>query len=486
MRKGTGAGEMTEDTKKTEQSGETFEKISEIETTAEKSFAWHERPGALMRLTPPWQKMEVETSGHGIAVGTRVKMRNRFFGFSVTLEAEHIDYQKGRLFQDTLIKSPFSSWVHTHLFSETDGDRSVLTDRIRFRLPWYFPWFVKKMIFKELKRIFRHRHDIFMADIRRHNQAEKPLTILISGASGLLGSALIPFFTTGGHRVFPLVRREPDYEKNERYWNPETGEIDLSGIGPIDVVINLNGAPIAEKRWTVERRKVILESRIRTTAFLAETIAALPEKPELFISASAIGYYGDCGQREINESEGPGDLFIADVCRRWEEAAQKASAVGIRTVLGRIGVVLTADGGALEQMLPAFSKGVGARLGNGRQMMSWVSLEDTIGAIWHIIMNRSVTGPVNIVSPEPVSNKVFTKILGKVLKRPSFFVLPAFMVRMLWGEMGEEVLLSSANVDPGKLRRSGYEFCHTDLETALRAEMGLFKDDENRTTNGHE
>jgi len=453
----------------------TFIEKSVIETTAEESFTWHERPGALQRLTPPWQSMKVTSQTSGIKTGTKVRMINYFFGVPVTLEAEHIAYNKGRFFQDTLIKSPFASWVHSHSFFKSENDTSILEDKINYKLPFYFPWFMKGLIRNELKRIFRYRHDVFINDIKRHKQSEKPLTVLLSGASGLLGSALVPFFTTGGHHVYTLVRREPDLSKNEILWDPASGTLDLSTIEHIDVVINLNGAPLAEGRWTDKRKQLIIKSRTTSTALLAKKIAERDQKPELFLSASAIGYYGDCGDREITENDKPGTIFISDVCNQWEDAAEKAVAAGVRTVFGRIGVVLTSGGGALSQMLPAFKAGAGAKISNGNQQMSWISLEDTIGAIWHLIMNQEIEGPVNIVAPSPVTNKTFTKILGRVLGRPAFFRIPSILVKIIWGQMGQEILLAGTKVKPEKLLKTGFKFNHESLEEALRAVMGRMK-----------
>ncbi len=260
----------------------TFIQKSVISTTAKDSFSWHERPGALQRLTPPWQNMRVTSQTGDIKTGTRVRMVNIFFGVPITLEAKHIAYEKGKFFQDTLIKSPFASWVHSHSFFESENGTSILEDKINYRLPVYFPLFMKTLINKELKRIFRYRHDVFINDIKRHKLSDKPLTILLSGASGLLGSALIPFFTTGGHNVYTLVRRKPDPVKNELFWDPASNELDLSCIDHIDVVINLNGAPLADGRWTEKRKEVIIKSRTASTALLAEKIAERDQKPELF------------------------------------------------------------------------------------------------------------------------------------------------------------------------------------------------------------
>jgi hypothetical protein len=254
------------------------------------------------------------------------------------------------------------------------------------------------------------------------------------------------------------------------------GELDLKDAGKIDVVINLNGSPLADKKWTEQRKKEIIDSRTLSTRLLAEKISELADKPALFFSASAIGYYGECGDKWVTENDSPGDLFISDVCKQWEAATHSAEAHGIRTVHGRIGVVLTPNGGAIERMIPGFYLGLGARLSSGRQHMSFISMEDTVGAIWHIIMTKTLSGAVNIVAPAPVTNRAFTKIFGKVLCRPARFIIPKTVIRLLWGKMGEEILLSGAKVKPEKLLTSGYDFCHETLEEALRMMLGKFRD----------
>ncbi len=388
------------------------------------------------------------------------------------MEAEHLDYKKGSFFQDTLTKSPFSSWIHNHSFFAKGKEVSELEDKIEYSLPWYFPGFLKIKVKKELRRIFNYRHAVFRKDIERQAMSDKPLTILLSGVSGLLGAALIPFFTTGGHKVLTLVRCTADPLKNEISWDPLKGELDLDDIGKIDVVINLNGSPIAEGRWTEQRKKRIVESRTASTLLLAEKISELKEKPDLFFSASAIGYYGDSGSDAIDEKGRVGDMYISDVCKIWEESAGKAVKTGIRTVFGRIGIVLTPQGGALEKMLPSFYFGLGGRLSKGDQYMSWISLEDIVGAIWHIIMNNEISGPVNLSGPTPVTNKEFAKTIGKVLSRPAFMLIPGWLIYLIWGKMGEELLLSGSKAKPSVLLDSGFNFCHATLEEALRAELG--------------
>jgi uncharacterized protein (TIGR01777 family) len=279
------------------------------------------------------------------------------------------------------------------------------------------------------------------------------MKILISGSSGLIGSALRNDLEEGGHEIVALTRSFED-------------PIDFSGV---HAVVHLAGENIAAGRWTSEKKRRIRESRVKGTAQLANQIALSQEKPSVFICASAIGYYGDRGTENLDESSGIGSGFLPQVCKEWEEAARPAEDAGIRTVRLRTGMVLSCDGGALHKMITPFKLGGGGILGNGAQYMSWISLDDEVAIIRYLIENHSVSGPVNVVSPNPVTNREFTKTLGKVLKRPTILPMPAFAARILFGEMADALLLSSTKVYPRTLLQSGYEFKHSTLESALRS-----------------
>ena len=279
------------------------------------------------------------------------------------------------------------------------------------------------------------------------------MKIFISGSSGLIGSALADSLKTEGHEVVALPRT---YEK----------PIDFAGA---DAVVHLAGENIAAGRWTAEKKRRIEESRVKGTRHLAEQLAATKEKPSVFICASAIGYYGDRGSENLDESSAPGTGFLPDVCKKWEDATRPAEDDGIRTVRIRTGIVLSTEGGALKKMLPPFKLGGGGVLGNGMHYMSWISLEDEVAIIRYLIDNPNINGSVNLVSPNPVTNAEFTKTLGKIIKRPTIIPMPAFAARLLFGEMADALLLSSARVFPNKLISSGYEFKHPTLESALRS-----------------
>jgi uncharacterized protein len=293
--------------------------------------------------------------------------------------------------------------------------------------------------------------------------------ILVSGSSGLVGTALVPSLASAGHQAVCLVRREPKPGEAAVRWDPSEGSLDPTRLEGIDGVVHLSGENIAAGRWTTARKELIRSSRVGSTHFLSESLARLDRPPRALICASAIGYYGDRGDETLREESPPGSGFLSDLCQAWEAAAEPAARKGIRVVHLRFGVILSAAGGALAKMLPPFRLGAGGVLGSGRQFMSWITLEDAVGAIQHVLITEALRGPVNVVSPHPVTNREFTKTLGRVLSRPTLLPMPAAMARLLFGEMADALLLSSARVQPARLLAAGYRFRHADLETALRA-----------------
>lgn len=277
------------------------------------------------------------------------------------------------------------------------------------------------------------------------------MKLLLSGSHGLIGSALSAELTSDGHEVIPLGR---DFSV----------PIDFSGV---HAVIHLAGESIADGRWNASKKKRIEESRVAGTTHLSEQIQNSPNKPDIFISSSAIGYYGDRGTETIDECCSAGSGFLSNVCVKWEASTKAAEISGVRTIKLRTGIVLSTEGGALQKMLPPFKLGGGGILGSGGQFMSWISIEDVVGIIRFLIKSEAISGPVNLVSPNPVTNREFTKTLGCVLRRPTFMPLPAFAAKMMFGEMAEALLLSSTRVIPGKLVDAGYRFKHADLRIAL-------------------
>jgi uncharacterized protein len=294
------------------------------------------------------------------------------------------------------------------------------------------------------------------------------MKILITGASGLIGKALQESFKQKGHQMLLASRSEA---KDDRHiqWSVETGfrDEDLSRLEGLDAVVHLAGENVSGLRWTDEKKKAIRDSRVFGTRSMIETFDKLAEKPKVFISGSAIGFYGDRGDEELTESSSAGKTFLADVCREWESESRRAEDLGIRTVLLRTGIVLSKDGGALATMLTPFKFGVGGVVGDGKQWMSWISLDDVVGIVNFVLENETVRGAVNVVAPNPVSNEQFTKSLGTVLYRPTFLPLPEFAVHMVFGEMGDALLLDSTKVIPKRLTDTGYQFKFTNLREAL-------------------
>ena len=298
------------------------------------------------------------------------------------------------------------------------------------------------------------------------------MKILVSGSRGFIGSTLIPFLTSQGHDVVRLVRSSSTSNAKDVSWNPETSIIDKAGLEGIDAIIHLAGEPIAKGRWTAEKKAKIRDSRVKGTGLLAKTVLQLNHPPKIAVCASAIGIYGNQADEILTEESVPGTGFLAEVGQQWESAANPMKQRGIRLVYARTGIVLAPSGGALALMLPIFKMGLGGNLGSGKQFMSWISLEDEIGAFHHALVTNSLEGPVNFTAPRPVTNTEFTKTLGRALHRPTIFPLPAFAARIMFGELADEALLASARVEPTKLLSSGYKFRHPDLETALQSMLG--------------
>jgi uncharacterized protein (TIGR01777 family) len=296
------------------------------------------------------------------------------------------------------------------------------------------------------------------------------MKVLIAGASGLVGSALIPALEAGGAEITRLVRSSA--RAGEIEWHPNNDQIDAAKLEGFDAVINLAGENIAAGRWTDDQKRKIRDSRVNGTHLLSEAIAKLSTRPAVFICASATGIYGDRGDETLDEQSDSGGGFLAGVCREWEHATEPAVQAGIRTVNLRFAPILAREGGMLAKLLTPFKMGMGGKVGSGKQYISWIAIEDAVDAIKLALNNESFRGPVNIVSPNPVTNEVFTKALGHVLSRPTALAMPAFAVRLAFGEMADEMLLVSQRVIPKKLTDAGYEFQQPELEGALRKHLG--------------
>lgn len=296
------------------------------------------------------------------------------------------------------------------------------------------------------------------------------MRVLIAGASGLVGSALIPALEAEGNEVTRLVRTSAGTGEIE--WHPNNDQLDPAKLEGFDAIINLAGENIAGGRWTDDQKRKIRDSRVNGTHLLSEAIAKLSTRPRVFVCASATGIYGDRGDEILDEQSDSGGGFLAGVCREWEQATEPAVQVGVRTVNLRFGPILARAGGMLAKLLTPFKMGMGGKVGSGKQYISWVAIDDAVGAIKIALSDGSIRGPLNVVSPNPVTNEVFTKTLGHVLSRPTALAIPAFAARLAFGEMADEMLLTSQRVVPKRLTEAGYEFQQPELEGALRKHLG--------------
>jgi uncharacterized protein (TIGR01777 family) len=298
------------------------------------------------------------------------------------------------------------------------------------------------------------------------------VNVAVSGASGLIGAALIASLEADGHRAIPLVRRAPRPGEDALRWDPASGAIMPAGPSVGDAIVHLAGESLMGLRWTAEKKRRIRESRTIATRLLVQTLTRLAKPPAVLVCASGVGYYGSRGDEVLSEESRPGTGFLAELAREWEAATATAIAQGIRVVNLRLGVVLSANGGALAKMLTPFRLGLGGVIGDGAQWMSWIALDDVIGAIRHALTTDALRGPLNVVAPAPVTNAEFTRTLGRALGRPTLVPLPAFAARLALGEMADEMLLTSQRAVPARLQASGYRFRYPTLEDALRAVLG--------------
>jgi uncharacterized protein len=447
-----------------------FRHTSEVPCTCNEVFRWHERDGAVQRLTPPWAPVQVVERVGSIREGDRTVLtvgprlvRRRWV-------AEHRDYEPSRQFRDVQVEGPFERWVHTHRFEPAGESGCRVEDQIAFALPLApVSRAAAPLAMRELRRTFEYRHRTLADDLSMHARGGAPMTVLVTGASGFIGSAVVPALTTGGHSVRRLTRGTPR-EENEYRWDPAAGDIDARALTGIDAVVHLAGESVAG-RWTRAKKERILRSRVDGTRTLSEALAGLKPPPRVLVCASAIGYYGDRGDEVLTEESSPGEGFLAEVVREWEAASRPAEEADIRVVRLRFGIVLSPAGGALRTMLRPFRLGVGGRLGSGRQWMSWISIDDVVGAIHHALFTDDLGGAANAVAPNPVTNAELTKALARVLRRPALFPVPAMALRLALAEFSRDVL-SSARVIPGRLRETGYGFRHPELELALRHLLG--------------
>ncbi|HEU4700197.1 MAG TPA: TIGR01777 family oxidoreductase [Gemmatimonadales bacterium] len=457
------------------------EHTTPLPADADTVFAWHLRPGALERLTPPWERVRVAARDpRGIVEGARVELRVGPGPFALPWAVRHEGIVPGRGFRDVQVAGPFARWVHHHVITP-EGDGARLTERIEFAPPLGAAGdLAAPLIRRRLERMLAYRGATLRADLAAHARAarqrgdERPLHLVVTGASGLVGSVLVPFLTTGGHRVTRLVRRTPG--PGEARWDPARGTIDAAALEGVDAVIHLAGENLAGGRWTEARKRRLVESRTRSTRLLAEALARLAQPPAALVSVSAVGIYGDRGDEPLDETSAPGADFLARLALAWEAAAAPAAEAGIRVVHPRLGVVLTPAGGALAKLLLPFRLGAGGRLGDGRQWMSCLSIDDAIGILYEAAAGAALAGPVCAVAPAPLTNAEFTRALARTLHRPALLPVPATALRLALGELADAALLASQRVLPHALAAAGYPFRHPTVPAALAHVLGTRTD----------
>lgn len=439
---------------------------SELPVSVEDAFGWHLRKGALERLLPPWMNIDLLfPPGRPGEEASRVGLKLKWGAFRCQWILEHRDFILNREFSDVQIKGPFRHYLHRHQFSPINSISSILRDDIDFSFA--FP-FLNKKIQEELLRFFSWKHAVLKEDLKLIERYPKnPLRILISGSSGFIGSRLKVFLQLAGHEIVRLVRRREELAEDAIYWDPTHGLLRKEDFEGFDAAIHLAGAGIAQGRWTKKKKDHLFLSRCRDTWLLSQVLCRLYQPPKFLLCASAIGFYGDRGSEELNELSPQGNGFFADLCGKWEKSTEAIENRGTRVVHARFGVVLSAKGGMLKKMLFPIRLGMGGKMGSGKQWVSWIGIDDLLGACYHCLLNEKISGPVNFTAPSPVKQIEFVQALANKLNRPAFFHLPAWFLKMALGEMAREAILPSQNVKPANLLKTGYVFRYPDLKTAL-------------------
>ncbi len=448
---------------------------SELPLRARELAAWHETPGALERLLPPWLLARV-TRPAAVREGERTGLALGVGPVSLRWVAEHRDVEPGAGFRDVQLQGPFSEYAHLHRFLER-GDHGVLRDEIVYALPGgpLGDRLLANFARRSLIRSFRFRHLRTRHDIERHRAFESAprRRIAVTGATGLIGRALTAFLQGAGHQVRRVTRRpvRPD----DIGWDPMSGRLAEGALDGLDAVIHLAGENLLGPGWSEAKKRAIHESRVRSTRLLAERLKGRPGEPRALLMASAAGFYGDRGAERLDESAQSGRGFLAEVCRDWERAAEPAREAGVRVAVVRSGVVLSSRGGTLGLLRAPFEAGAGGRLGEGEQFMSWIALDDLIAIYELLLMREELSGVFNACAPEELTNLAFTSALARVLRRPALLPVPRAALRLALGELADEALLASQRMVPARLEQAGFRFLFPQVEDALRMELGRLR-----------
>ncbi len=451
---------------------QTFERTSEFDAPVSALRALHDRPLAFERMQPPWDALTPSAPTTALRAGDELSFATNFGPIPLSWRAKIVSKGDDG-FVDEQLTGPFASWRHTHIFESLGATRCRLTDRIEYALP-RVPLanaIAGETVRQRLARTFRFRHATVGHDLALGIALDaQPHTVLVTGASGLIGSQVLPLLSTMGHRVVRAVRRAARGD-DEATWDVASGAVTLAPGTRIDAVLHLAGENIAGARLTPAQRARVRDSRIGATQRLI--VGLVPHAPRTFVCASAVGFYGDGGDASLSESAPQGAGFLAEVSGEWEAAAHTASAHGMRVVCARIGIVLSPQGGALAKVLPVFAAGAGGVLADGAFYQPHVSVDDVGGMLVRMLLDARASGAVNAVSCEAVTNREFTRVLGAVLKRPTMIPVPRALLRLALGAIVDEGLLASARVQPTALAALGHTFRHKTTADALAHVLGL-------------
>jgi uncharacterized protein len=432
-------------------------KRSKIHALSKELFDWNMSRSAFARSLPPSLKIKILEEGE-----KRTKFLLPIGPLCILWIIERKEKEEGVSFTDELIQGPFVSLEHRCLFTALSDHLTEVEDRVEYRLPFSYIGYIfgNRSAQKRIRSVLNYRHSILKNDLECFERYPKTkLKILIAGGSGFTGSHLTSFLETAGHQVLLLSRKKG----SSLYWDPQREEISLDKLENFDAVINLSGENIATF-WTKEKKKRLFESRVNTTRFLVSSLNSLKSPPKVLLSASAIGFYGDNKEKILDENAPKGEGFLSDLCTAWEKEALNFKG---RTAIMRFGAVLSPDGGALKRLLPAFKAGLGGPLGSGEQVLSWISIDDLLYQLYHLLMMPTLEGIFNFSTPNPVTNRQFSSLLAKQLHRPAYCKVPAALLKSLYGRMAEETLLASTKAMPDRLLQSGAHFAFPDLKSAL-------------------
>jgi len=465
----------------------TYTKESSVSASAEELFAWHQCPAAFQRLMPPWEQVELEHYEGGIQDGVQVTLKSKIGPLSFRWQLKHCDYQAPIQFCDLQMRGPFRYWKHIHGFRSRDEHGSSLRDTVNYALPFGLLGSLLggRMVRKRLERLFRFRHEVTINDMAHHTDTRywARQRVLITGGNGLIGRSLAAFLNTQGHDVFILSRSGESRTVGCKgiKWDPSEKKVNIARLEGFDSIIHLAGENLAGGRWTAKRKQELESSRVDVTGFLVDCIRKLEAKPKVFISASGTGYYPQDKEQFFGEDAESGAGFIPQLCEKWEGASSELESMGIRRVILRTGMVVTARGGALAKMLPMIKAGLGGSLGGGKQYWSWIALTDHLRLIECAMLQDAYEGVINAVAPKPIRAGDFTRTLARLLKRPHLLPAPAFGMKLMLGQMADDLLLSSQGVVSNRLEDLEFHHYYPDLEMALRHTLGLVAGERDKT-----